>query len=119
MYESDPCPEFSERVRRLAGSRPVRWTTVSGGCTVARRCVVHFENGASAFLEAATDPDTDAWLRAEHRVYSQLRQPFLPRLLGWDEEGEWPLMLLEDFSLKQLRTALPWAARLLCLPEPG
>jgi thiamine kinase-like enzyme len=41
---------------------------------------------------------TAAWLRSEYRVYVQLKREFLPRLLGWDDAGDQPILLLEDLS---------------------
>jgi hypothetical protein len=38
------------------------------------------------------------WLRREHEVYAALAAPFLPRLLGWDDDGERALLVLEDLS---------------------
>ncbi|HEY7833863.1 MAG TPA: phosphotransferase, partial [Ktedonobacterales bacterium] len=40
-------------------------------------------------------------LRDEWRVYGQVRAPFLPRVLGWDDgqrTGDPPLLVLEDLS---------------------
>lgn len=42
---------------------------------------------------------TGDWLRDEHRVYEALdAQPYLPRLLGWDDDGATPALVLEDLS---------------------
>jgi hypothetical protein len=41
---------------------------------------------------------TAAWLRQEHVVYAGVRAPFLAEMRGWDDDGERPLLLLEDLS---------------------
>ena len=47
---------------------------------------------------AALDYTAD-WLRDERRVYEALDgHPFLPRSLGWDDDGLAPALVLEDLS---------------------
>ena len=47
------------------------------------------------------------WFRDEHLVYDALEgMPLLPRLLGWDDDGEAPLLALEDLS--GARWPPPW-----------
>jgi hypothetical protein len=42
---------------------------------------------------------TAGWLRDEFRIYSALDgEPFLPRLIGWDDDGLAPVLALEDLS---------------------
>lgn len=98
MPPPDPSPELLHRAGRTAGSAVAAWHPVRGGCTAAGRWVLQFADGNSAFLKAATDAQTAGWLRDEARVYQRLLTDFLPRLIGWDEEGEWPLLLVEDLS---------------------
>lgn len=52
---------------------------------------------AACSQNGAIEEPTADWLRAERRVHAALDAPFLPRLLGW-EDGELPLLLLEDLS---------------------
>jgi hypothetical protein len=59
---------------------------------------VLLESGASRFLKIADEGQNATWLRAEYRVYSQLDASFLPRLLGWDDDGNRPILVLEDLS---------------------
>ncbi len=84
-----------DRIERIIGARPVAWTPVQGGYSLAGRWIVQFHNGASAFAKVGTTPDTAQWLRAEYGIYSRLRADFLPDLLGW-ADGEEPILLLED-----------------------
>src|SRR5689334_18120232 len=67
--------------RAAATARPV-----AGGYSRARRLVVHWREGGSVFVKAATDADTTAWLRAERTIYERYRGPFIPELLGWQDD---------------------------------
>jgi Phosphotransferase enzyme family len=89
-----------ERVRRALGAMPVAWRDASGhGAPSNRRFVVELEDGRSAFVKIAAFDYTAEWLRQEQRVYAALDgQPFLPRLLGWDDDGIAPTLALEDLS---------------------
>jgi hypothetical protein len=89
-----------ERVRRALGMTPVAWRGASGhGAPSHRRFVVDLEDGRSAFVKIAALDYTAGWLREERRVYAALGgQPFLPRLLGWDDDGLAPALALEDLS---------------------
>jgi hypothetical protein len=39
-----------------------------------------------------------AFLREEHESYLSIRGPFMPELVGFDDDGRWPLLVLEDLS---------------------
>jgi hypothetical protein len=82
----------------MAGSTPVGWTRIHGGYTPAERWVVRFSDGRSAFAKVGVTESTATWIRAEQRVYAGLSGDFLPRMLGWDDDGERPILLLEDLS---------------------
>ena len=89
-----------ERVRRALGATPAAWRAAPGhGAPSHRRFVVDLEDGRSAFVKIAAFDYTAEWLREEQRVYAALDgQPFLPRLLGWDDDGLAPALALEDLS---------------------
>ncbi len=89
-----------ERVRRALGATPVAWRVASGhGAPSHRRFVVDLESGGSAFVKIAAFDYIAEWLRDEHHVYAALDgQPFLPRLLGWDDDGLAPALALENLS---------------------
>jgi hypothetical protein len=89
-----------ERVRRALGGTPIAWRAASGhGAPSNRRFVVETEGGRPAFVKIAAFDYTAGWLREEFRVYAALDgQPFLPRLLGWDDDGLAPALALEDLS---------------------
>ncbi len=89
-----------ERVRRALGTVPVAWRAAPGhGAPSNRRFVVDLEGGRTAYVKVAAFDYTAEWLRDEFRIYSALDgQPFLPRLLGWDDDGLAPALVLEDLS---------------------
>jgi hypothetical protein len=78
-----------------AGWRPVR----SGGHTPARRWIVTLEDGRTAFAKVATDELAASWLRDEHVVYQHLLGgSFVPGYVGFYDDGEHPVLALEDLS---------------------
>ena len=89
-----------ERVRRALGAVPVAWRVVPGhGAASTRRFVVELPGGGTVFVKIAAFDYTADWLREEYRVYTALDgQPFLPRLLGWEDDGVAPALALEDLS---------------------
>ena len=55
-------------------------------------------DGSSAFAKIGTTLDTSEWLRYKHRTYSQTTASWLPKLLGWDDDGDTTILALEDLS---------------------
>jgi hypothetical protein len=90
--------ELDGRVVRAIGSRPVEYVQRPGGYTTADRFSVSLANGGRAFVKSSDEPLLMEWLRREYEVYAALEAPFLPRLLGWDDDGERALLVLEDLS---------------------
>ena len=100
------------RVRSVLGAAaPVSWRADQRGYTPARRLTVRFEDGTSCFVKAATDERTAGWLRAEYAVYSRVDGDFLPVLLGWDDDGDRPALILEDLS--DAVWPPPWTAEMV------
>jgi hypothetical protein len=95
-----PDPVDIARVRRALGAAPVAWRGASGHSAPSnRRFVVDLLDGRAAFVKIAALDYTAEWLRDEHRVYEALDGlPFLPRALGWDDDGVAPALALEDLS---------------------
>jgi phosphotransferase family enzyme len=89
-----------ERVRRALGAMPVGWRAAAGhGAPSNRRYIAVLEDGRAAFVKIAAFDYTADWLRAEHHLYAALDgRQFLPRLLGWDDDGEAPALALTDHS---------------------
>jgi hypothetical protein len=92
----------------VLGRRVVRARQAEGGYTAAERWVLGFADGSSAFAKMATTEQTAAWLRTEHRFYSEIGPEFAPRLFGWYDPGQQPLLLLEDLSRADWPP--PWTA---------
>jgi len=79
------------------GAQPVR-RIFGGGYTLMEHWLVELADGTRAFAKVAVDEPTAGFLRDEHRIYSVLEAPFLPRFLGWDDDGARPILLLEDLT---------------------
>jgi hypothetical protein len=103
----EPRAEDVDRIARAIGERPVGIGWAQGhGAPTNRRYVVSLRDG-TAFAKVAAFDHTADWLRREHEVYEALGdRPFLPRLLGWDDDGVHPVLLIEDLS--DARWPPPW-----------
>lgn len=91
---------LKRRIEETAGKRLVHLEPVrGGGYSLALRLKATFEDGATAFVKASTTDDTARFLRAERHVYKSLGpKSFLPAYLGFHDDGDRPLMLLEDLT---------------------
>lgn len=90
----------AERVARATGRRPDGLEPVTGhGAPSNRRWRVTFGDGSTAFAKIAAFDYTADWLRIERSNYESLEgSSFLPRLLGWFDDGEAPALVIEDLS---------------------
>jgi hypothetical protein len=70
--------------------------------------VLELADGRTAFVKWAYSEDSAEWLRKEHRLYGELAAPYMPRLLGWDDDGEHPLLALE--ALVDVHWPPPWSS---------
>jgi hypothetical protein len=89
---------IEERVSRLAGAdvralRPIK----GGGYAASFRAVAELVDGRTVFVKAGAEEVTSGFLRDEQRVYAALSGPFMPELVGMDDE-EPPLLVVEDLS---------------------
>ena len=97
---AQPDLEDLERVERALGVRPtgLRWAR-GHGAPSNRRYVVELPSGETAFAKIAAFDYTADWLRIEHAHYVALASlSCLPRLLGWDDDGAHPALVIEDLS---------------------
>jgi hypothetical protein len=89
-----------DRMERALGWRPIRFRPAAqnrGTSDTAARWIV--ANGErSAFVKIGATDLTAGWTRAEHRNYAALDGWFLPRVLGFDDDGMRPVLALEDLS---------------------
>jgi hypothetical protein len=89
---------LEERLAAVVGGRPVTWQERAGGYSTAERYTVQLDDGRSVFVKAAEAEHMARWIRREHEVYSALAGSFIPQLLGYDDDGIRPLLVLEDLS---------------------
>lgn len=94
------------RVEAALGAAIVGFAPAVGGFSPALRGVATLADGRRAFVKAATDPDTAAWLRAEWRIYGHVESPHVARSLAF-LAAEPPILLLEDLSA--CAEAPPWS----------
>ena len=106
--ELQPEPQDVARVAAALKAEPVMWRpALRGGQTAAARWIVTLPDGARSFVKIGATLETAAWVRDEHLVYTQLRgMSFLPRMIGWHDDGERPVLAIEDLS--QERWPPPW-----------
>ncbi|HEY3800546.1 MAG TPA: phosphotransferase [Caulobacteraceae bacterium] len=94
---SQPTPAILDRAVAVLGWSPTHWRVVHGGYTPAAR-YVGSRGSDRCFLKVATNSVTARMLRAEARAYLALSGPFMPTFVGWDDDPEAPLLLIEDLS---------------------
>lgn len=87
--------------RALRSIEPVK----TRGYAQAFHAIATFEDDSTGFVKAGAEAVTSAFLRDELRAYLSISGPFMPRLLGHDEEDP-PLLVLEDLSAG--RWPPPW-----------
>jgi hypothetical protein len=89
-----------DRIALATGSRPTALEPVEGhGAPSHRRWRVSFDDRPAAFAKVAAFDYVAEWLRLEHTNYEALAgQPYLPELVGWHDDGEAPVLVIEDLS---------------------
>jgi hypothetical protein len=94
----DPA-EDRDRITRALGAPPLEMRPAAGhGAPSNRRWLVRTAAGR-AFVKVAAYDYTADWLRLERRNYEGLQGlDCMPRLLGWDDDGEAPALAIEDLS---------------------
>jgi Phosphotransferase enzyme family len=92
--------EDRDRIARATGRMPVVLVPASGhGAPSNRRWIATFADGSTVFAKIAAYDYVAGWLRTELANYEALTGArFLPRLLGWDDDGSEPCLVLEDLS---------------------
>jgi hypothetical protein len=95
-----PGADDLERSRRAIGEEPVAWRPATrGGETAASRWFATLGDGRSVFVKIAFTLDTASWIRDEHTFYAgHPGLAFTPTLLGWHDDGDRPVLVLEDLS---------------------
>jgi hypothetical protein len=82
-----------------AGAAPaeIRRVESRGYGTNSAHWRVALADGRRAFVKVALDENAEEWLRGEYLVYSAVRAPFLPELVGW-HDGDVTLLAIADLS---------------------
>jgi len=90
----------AERIELATGARPTALEVVVGhGAPSHRRWRVRFDDRPPAFAKVAAFDYVAEWLRLEHANYRALAgMPYLPALIGWHDDGEAPVLVIEDLS---------------------
>ncbi|HTF29586.1 MAG TPA: hypothetical protein VK625_12125, partial [Flavitalea sp.] len=97
--ESAPPQYLRDLLENAIGKRSIRWTVPDCGLSPALRFSVQLENNHSVFVKAATDEQTEQWLRTEHLVLSLRERKFMPHIISWlDQPGIRPVLITEDLS---------------------
>ncbi|MET9023450.1 phosphotransferase [Actinopolymorpha sp. NPDC004070] len=85
------------RVERAVGQSSTDWTEPDTGLSAAARFSVTLKDGSGVFVKAATDDQTEGWLRAEYLALREVPERFVPRVVAWlDEPGHRPVLVVED-----------------------
>ena len=100
METSDDCvtPALLARFERATGQPVTILKVVRRGYTPALRLRARLQDGNTVFIKCATTLPTSDWLREEYKIYTALKAPFLCRMIAWDDEGDFPFLVLEDLS---------------------
>jgi len=104
-----PNRSIVDAVATILGVEPSGWTPVTErGYANNERWIARLSDGSSAFAKLAVDARTAAWLRTEYLVYSALNERFLPKMVGWRDEGDMPVLVLEN--LEDCLWPPPWSS---------
>ena len=75
------------------------WATPDTGLSAAARYSVTLEDGGRVFVKAATDEETERWLRNEYLALQCVPGRFGPTVVAWlDEPGSRPILVVEDLT---------------------
>jgi aminoglycoside phosphotransferase (APT) family kinase protein len=90
-----PAAEVVRAVGRVLGGPPESWAYVHAGHTYATKWLV-----PGAFVKAGAVPVARAQVVQEARVLEALGDvAFTPRVHGFEQEGEWAVLVLEDLGV--------------------
>lgn len=108
---AQPPAEVRARIDALLGARSIGYAFVEGGYSPVARWRVRIAGGDSVFVKVARTDHTRRAVRNEHLVLSGLDVDFAPRLVGFDDDPEHPLLVIED--LTEARWPPPWYGGLI------
>jgi hypothetical protein len=126
----DPSEADLRRIEIALGWRPLWWrhrAVDRVGTDTAARWVVGTET-ASAFVKLGATPVTADWFRREHATYRSLAGSFMPKLVGFSDDGVVPVLAIEDLSAadwpppwneERIQAVLDSLALVHATPPPG
>ena len=86
-------------IEETLARKAIEFSQPDCGLSAAHRFSVRLDDGSRVFVKAATDEDTNEWLRTEHLVLSTMSHELMPRVVAWVEPvGGWPVLIAEDLS---------------------
>ena len=88
------------RIERALAWRPNAFRRAGegrGAAATAARWIVG-DGRRSAFVKIGATELTAEWTRDEHRNYGSISGWFMPRMLGFDDDGDRPVLAIEDLS---------------------
>ncbi len=92
-----PATDVRRRVEAIVGATD-SWQPVTGGYSAAGIWVVGRPGATNVFVKAATTEPTARFLRDEYAVYAGIAAECIPDLVGWDGDGEYPVLVIQDLS---------------------
>jgi hypothetical protein len=97
-----PSAEDIERIERALGWRPSRFRPAApargdADADTSRVWIVATDD-RSAFIKIGANELTAGWIRAEQRNYETISGAFMPRAVGFDDDGLRPILAIEDLS---------------------
>jgi hypothetical protein len=96
----EPSIADGRRIELALGWRPTSFVPAAadrGASAAAARWVVR-DGERAAFVKVGSTPPAAEWLRTEHLNLEALTGPFLAEVLGWSDDGDRPVLALEDLS---------------------
>jgi Phosphotransferase enzyme family len=93
-----PTRKIVQRLERRLHKRIVGFSCIQQGYSAAERWIIRCADDTSVFVKTGFTEDAKRWLRQEYQVYSSVKGTFIPQLLGWDDDSDPPLLILEDLS---------------------
>lgn len=95
--QSKSAAAIRERIERALGQPAREWITPDTGLSAAVRSSVTLEDGNRVFVKAATDEETERWLRSEYLALQHVPERFVAGVLAWlDEPDSYPVLVVED-----------------------
>ena len=95
VVTAKPSAELVDAVRRAVGHAPEHWRPPHTGLSAAQRFVVTLANGDAVFVKAATDDQTEQWLRNDLTAMRAAGE-MAPRVRAWTEADGRPVLIMES-----------------------